>query len=181
MYEVWVVMKRVSLRDIKGLPVQRLSVALLEQWQGTFDPEELYLAGHSMGGAACVSSSAWYHSSSFIAVSTRYTFFPTALQKVLTSYRSRRQSCSMRKRSNTLSFCPTHRTALSPMRMTDVPTAVHDVPIFCINSEAWTIWQGHLTLLEATLSQWSKGQPKGSSMLLTIGMRITASVFLVFV
>lgn len=66
MYETWAVMKKISFGDIKNLPGQRLSVALLEQWEGTFDPEELYLAGHSMGGAACVSSSAWYHRSWFI-------------------------------------------------------------------------------------------------------------------
>lgn len=57
MHEAWAVMKKISLGDIKNLPVQRLSAALLEQWEGTFDPEELYLAGHSMGGAACVSYS----------------------------------------------------------------------------------------------------------------------------
>ena len=54
--------------------------------------------------------------------------------------------------------------------MSDIPTAVHDIPILCINSESWTVWRGHLALLEATLSQWSKGKPKGASMLLTIGI-----------
>jgi len=65
-YETFAVMKRISLGDIKDLPPQRLSIGLLEQWEGTFDAEELYMAGHSMGGAACVSDSACYHGSSFI-------------------------------------------------------------------------------------------------------------------
>ena len=66
MYEALAVMRKISLGDIKDLLPQQLSIGLLEQWEGTFDPEELYLAGHSMGGAACVSYSAWYHDSSFM-------------------------------------------------------------------------------------------------------------------
>ena len=65
MYEALAVMKKISLGDIKNLLPQQLATGLLEQWEGTFDPEELYLAGHSMGGAACVSDSARCHGSSF--------------------------------------------------------------------------------------------------------------------
>lgn len=72
--------------------------------------------------------------------------------------------------SDILIFFPTLSITFSPMRMTDLPTAVYDIPVLCINSESWTVWQGHLARLEATLSQWSKGQPKGASMLLTIGI-----------
>ena len=61
MYETFAVMRKISLGDIKDLLPQQLSIGLLEQWEGTFDPEELYLAGHSMGGAACVSCLAWHH------------------------------------------------------------------------------------------------------------------------
>ena len=172
MYEAWTVMKKISLGDIKNLPVQRLPAALLEQWEGTFSPEELYLAGHSMGGAACVSYSTWNHRIWFM--SSRYMFFATVPRKVSTSCRSRKQSCSMCKWLNLLLLSATHRATFSPMRMTDVPTTVHDIPIFCINSESWTVWQNHLALLEAMLSQWSKGQPKGASMLLTIGIVITS-------
>ena len=46
MYGAWAVMKNISLGDIKNLPVQRLSATLLEQWEGTFNPEELFLVGH---------------------------------------------------------------------------------------------------------------------------------------
>ena len=63
MYEALAVMIKIS-RDIKNLLLQQLSIGLLEQWEGTFDPEELYLAGHSMGGGACVSDSVLYHGSS---------------------------------------------------------------------------------------------------------------------
>ena len=66
MYEALAVMKKISLGDIKNLLPQQLSIGLLEQWEDTFDPEEFYLAGHSMGGAACGSDSALYHGSSFM-------------------------------------------------------------------------------------------------------------------
>jgi len=64
-------------------PVQRLSAALLEQRKGGFNPEEHYMAGHSMGGAACVSYSTWNHRIWFI--SSRYMFFATVPRKVSTS------------------------------------------------------------------------------------------------
>lgn len=176
MYEAWAVMKKISLGDNQNLPVQRLSAASLDQWEGTFNPDELYLVGHSMGGAACVRYSRWNHRISLIPSS--YMFFATALRRVWTSCQSRKQSCSMCRWLKLLSFPPTHHTTISPMRMTAVPTAVHTIPIFCINSESWTVRHGHLALLETMLSQWSKGQPKGASLLLTIGITST-SVFLV--
>lgn len=112
------------------------------------------------------------------SLSSRYMFFPMAPRKVSTSYQSRKRLCSMCQWPDILSIFPTYSITFSPMRMSDVPTAVHDIPVFCINSESWTVWQGHLALLEATLSQWSKGQPESASMLLTIGIYLYALPFL---
>ena len=52
--------------DIEDLLPQQLSIGLLAQWEGRFDQEELCMAGHFMGGAACVSYSAWHHGISFM-------------------------------------------------------------------------------------------------------------------
>ena len=129
-----------------------------------------------MGGAACVRYSTWNYR--IVLMPSRYMFFATAPQRVWTPCQSREQSCSMCRWLKHLSFPPTHHITFSPMRMTAVPAAVHNIPIFCINSESWTVRHGHLALLEAMLSHWSKGQPKGASLLLTIGIMNT-SVFLV--
>jgi hypothetical protein len=69
-----------------------------------------------------------------------------------------------------LSIFLAYSITFSPMRMTGTPTTVHDTPVFCINPESWTVWRGHLALLEATLSHESKCQLNNASMLLTIGI-----------
>ena len=67
-YEALAVMKEFhwEISRYQGLLPQQLSIGLLAQWEGTFDPEELYMAGHSMGGGACVSYSAWHLGTSFM-------------------------------------------------------------------------------------------------------------------
>jgi len=137
-YEELAVMK-ISLGDIKNLLPQRLSIGISEQWEGTFDPEELYLTGHSMGGADCVSCWAWYHSGSFICPPGIRSF-----QRSPGSFRppTNQEGSDVRCiRSPTLChFFRLIPSYFSPMKMTVVPTVVHDVPVFCNNSESWTVW-----------------------------------------